>query len=106
MVERAEVIGLQLIINEAQHQRQEYGFEHDVETHGSERLMLAAGILLYGTDIPRDDSSTPWAIDLWEKHRESPQRRAMIAGALCASALDVMAFEIGRAAMKKERAKL
>lgn len=95
------MIGLQLIIDEAQHQRQEWGFEHDVAEHGSERLMLAAGIVLSGADGGKDESTVPWAIELWEEHLENPKRRAMIAGALCAASLDVMAFEIGVEAMKR-----
>ena len=94
------MIGLQLIIDEAQHQRQEWGFEHDVSEHGSSRLMLAASVVLDGTDVPKDESQLPWATELWEKHKDDPKRRAMIAGALCASALDVMAFEIGTKAMR------
>ena len=87
------MVGLKLIAKELGHQREEWGLPHDIDEHGSERLMAAAATVLDGGE--RDNSTVPWAVDLWEKYQTDPKRQAMIAGALCASALDVLAFEIG-----------
>ena len=89
--------GLQLIAREAQHQNDEWGVDHDLLEHGSDRLLAAATVVLDGFEGQADESSVPWAVALHEKHKDNPVRRAMIAGALCASAINVRTFEIGQA---------
>ncbi len=89
--------GLELVGREFRKQSRQWGFEHDLD-HGSERLLNAAVVVLDGFDGSRDDCSVPWALDLFTKYRRDPTRRAMIAGALCASAINVAIFERGKAA--------
>ncbi len=104
------MIGLKLIAQEVQHQREAWEFEHDVTEHGSDGLLAAAAIVLSGpgrlgdmtTEEIKDDSTVPWAIELWEKHRSNPKRLAMIAAALCVSAIDVMAFELGAVMLQEQ----
>lgn len=88
--------GLKLIAQEVQHQSEEWGFEHDVMTHGGGLLLEAASVVLSGQDLDDDETTLPWANRLYRKHRDNPIRRAMIAGALCSSAIDVLTLEAGQ----------
>lgn len=90
--------GLKLIMQEAEHQTEKWGLEHDVLEHGSERLVAAAEILLMpeGACPDPDASTIPWAVELRRKHHDNVVRRCMIAGALCAAAIDAVTYEAGR----------
>lgn len=94
--------GILLIRKEAEHQCAKWGFEHDLIEHGSAQLMAAASILLTGFDGNPDDCAVPWAIKLHTKHANDFVRRCMIAGAMCASAINARTFELGSAARAPE----
>lgn len=95
--------GLRLIAEEVRHQRDSWDLEHDITQHGSARLMVAASIILDGGyTVKLEESIVPWAVELWRKHHMNPARRAMIAGALCAAAIDVATFEAGRKAITRK----
>ncbi len=89
--------GIRLIHKEEQHQHARWGFYHDLLEHGSDKLMGAAAIVLEGWDNENDPSTVPWAVALYKKYRHNPIKRAMIAGALCAAAINVRTFEMGQA---------
>ena len=88
--------GLQLIAKEFEAQQREWGLAHDDTTHGADGLMAAAGIVIEGFDGKEDESSVPWAVRLHKKYKGDLVKRARIAGALCASAINVKTLEIGR----------
>lgn len=78
--------GTQAIFDERMRQKylKDYSDEHDDE-HGAEYMHRAAGCLLVGRQ-----SGPVWAMQLSEKHQKDMRKQLVIAGALCAAAIDVI----------------
>lgn len=82
----------EMIQREVYHQKRKWGFEHDLENHGSQGLIEAAMILISPNDPDLNDE---WFIQLRKKYKDNPTRRYAIAAALLHAAIDCKIYEQG-----------
>ena len=85
----------QMVQRELESHRRQWGFEHDIQEHGSAGLADAARLLL-GNTPPSGETYENWVVELWEKHATDKPRRFAIAAAMLYSAIDCACYEAGR----------
>lgn len=96
-----------MIAQELKIQQEQWGLEHDIQAHGSEGLVEAAGIIA-GRDRPHTTEyqdgpydEDQWFIQLWHKHKDNPARRYAIAAAMLNSAIACYVYEQGLDSLTK-----